>query len=380
MRRLGWAALVVLLATGCVRRIETAAVESPASVRPLPDDRTIELDPVEIVGGSGEADLSGLNAEELFALGKAALAAEDVARAILHFEHLADFHLESPHRPAALMEAGLGLLRMGHHAGALGRFLEAAGAYGDAPEGVDAIFRAADAHYFLGHHLAAAELLEPLTRAEHVAPLRRAEAETKRAICLLFGGETDEAERVLRRTILKLRGELRDELTNQYLPSQAQFYLAEIYRTHFGRSPVDASKASQSELLDQLERKAQLLLSAQGHYLRCIRLGHPEWATASGYRIGELYQSLYEQLVGARVPEELDEEQAAIYREELHRKIRVLVIKAIDAYEKTLATAERVGATNPFVQHTREQLEQMKALLLEEEITAEIPGRPGGEG
>src|SRR5690606_9439023 len=99
---------------------------------------------------------------------------------------------------------------------------------------------------------------------------------------------------------------------------------------------------------------------------RCIRVGHPEWATASGYRIGELYQKLYEQMTGASVPVDLDADQTAIYLEELRDRVRVLVTKAIDAYEKTLTTAERVGATNPFVNQARAELGRMKALLVEE--------------
>ena len=123
-------------------------------------------------------------------------------------------------------------------------------------------------------------------------------------------------------------------------------------------------------LARRLTQRRGALLSAQGHYLRCIRVGHPEWATAGGYRIGELYQNLYEHIAEAKPPADLNEEEADVYREELRNRVRVLVTKAIDAYEQTLAAAERVGATNPFVQQTRVQLEKMKTLLAGDQAAA----------
>ena len=52
---------------------------------------------------------------------------------------------------------------------------------------------------------------------------------------------------------------------------------------------LDPPNSAKEKLFGDLEYKAQMLLSAQGHYLRCIRVGHPEGATASGYRIGAPY-------------------------------------------------------------------------------------------
>lgn len=373
------ACLLLLTAAACAHRATTPdarvtqrPVTVPHSEDPLlAPDRTMRFEQVEIRGGPAEQiAISDLNDEELFAIGKAAMAAGDNAKAALHWERLADFFPESPRRVEALHGAGLMLERMRDYAGALARFAEAMKVAGDTVAGAEARLKVADQYWFLNDFTTAADVLEPLTYATWIPELRRAEAATKRAICLSSAGRLQEAEKELRAILTSLRNDLRDALPDQYLPSQAQFHLAEIYRTHFLAVEIDPVKQTQEELLKELEYKAQMLLSAQGHYLRCIRLGHPEWATASGYRIGELYQNLYLQLGESRAPTDLDAEAAQVYREELRRKVRVLVTKAIDAYEKTLATAERVGATNPFVHQTRLDLEKMKALLLEEEATA----------
>ena len=53
-----------------------------------------------------------------------------------------------------------------------------------------------------------------------------------------------------------------------------------------------------------------------------------------------------------------------MYREELRKRVRVLLTKSINAYEATLEAAERIGSQNTFVDKTRKSLEKMKALLL----------------
>lgn len=353
--------LVVVLATSaCVRRVDTTP-----RVAHTPPDRTLYFEPVEIRSSPEQVAISELNDAELWAIGNAAWAAGDWAKAALHFERIADFHEASQHRPDALHQAGLALERMKDHAGALERFLEAFELRTEGPKKLESLFKVADAYYFLGDYGKAAETLDRIARVEGLPAVKQAETKVKRAVCLLSDDQFLEAERELRRTLTFIKEHLGDEVRDGYLPSQAQFYLAEVFREYFLKAKLDPSTSTQEELMADLEYKAQMLLSAQGHYLRCIRVGHPEWATASGYRIGELYQRLYEQMTGASVPKDLDAEQKDIYLEELRSRVKVLVTKAIDAYEQTLATAERVGATNPFINQTRAELERMKTLLVE---------------
>jgi tetratricopeptide (TPR) repeat protein len=335
-----------------------------------PPDRTIQLPPVEIKASPQQVAISDLNDAELFAIAMSAMAGGDNAKALLHFERVADYFAESPHRAQSLYNAGILLMKMRDWAGAVDRFTGAVKAYGPVtPEGVEARFRVADAYYFLGQVDTAVAVLEQISLDVEVPPLKHTEADTKRAVCLYNAGRMDEAERILRQVMNDVK-ELGDSVRDGYLPSQAQFFLAEIYRQHFLDAKLDPASSTQEQLLNDLEYKAQMLLSAQGHYLRCIRVGHAEWATASGFRIGELYQKLYDQMVDAPLPKDLDEDQRPMYLEELRGRVRVLVNKAVTIYEKTLATAERVHATNPFVAQTREQLEKLKALVAAEPATA----------
>jgi hypothetical protein len=148
-----------------------------------------------------------------------------------------------------------------------------------------------------------------------------------------------------------------------YFPAQAHFFVGEIYRLHYEAVKLDPARGT-DKLAEDLNYKAELLLSAQGHYLRSIRVGNGYWATASGAQIGMMYENLYEQMVNSPAPPELNAEEAQVYRQELRKKIRVLLTKSINIYERTLEAAERIGSQNNFVDRTRESLRKVKELLL----------------
>jgi hypothetical protein len=80
--------------------------------------------------------------------------------------------------------------------------------------------------------------------------------------------------------------------------------------------------------------------------------------------VGGLYEGLYDHMVNAPAPRELTPEEAGVYLSELRKKLRVLITKSINVYERTLEAAERIGARSHFVDKTRESLRKMKDVLL----------------
>lgn len=331
----------------------------------------IKFDPVVITPGSPEEmELASLNDEELFALGTSAYAAGDYAKAARCFERLADVYPQSKHFAAATYNAGLSLERTGKYAEALQRFLVLADPAKGTGDALDASFRVAECYYHLDDYPPAIEILTTLAARKDIPAQDQLQARVHRGICLLENGQLDEAERQLRESLGWWERHKETERLDEYFPAQAQFFLGEIYRLYFEHVELDPDKGEE-KLGEDLEYKCELLLSAQGHYLRSIRIGHGQWATSSGYRIGALYETLYDAMLNAKVPADLNEEEAEIYRKELRRRVRVLVTKAITIYERTLAAAERIGSETPFVEQTRKSLERMKDILLEEPETAE---------
>ncbi len=99
-----------------------------------------------------------------------------------------------------------------------------------------------------------------------------------------------------------------------------------------------------------MDDKARLLLSAQRQYIETIKMGNPQWASASGYQVGSLYEEFYDSFVHAPIPPELlgeaNQEKREVYYEELRKKIRILLEKSLHTHEQNLMMLERLGVQN----------------------------------
>jgi TolA-binding protein len=332
----------------------------------------VQFDAVTV---TGDLELSELNDEELFAGGTSAFAAEDFKKAARYFGRLVDFFPNSQHRRAALYNAGLAHQKLAEWEDAAMRFSELAEPEKGTGDALDASFRLAETHYQLERFDAAAKVLRTIAERADLPVARRLEAQVQQGVCELETGQPEKAEATLRKatdTYEKLAD--KDEVED-YFPAQAHFFVGEIYRLHYEAVKLDPAKGSDA-LANDLNYKAELLLSAQGNYLRSIRVGNGHWATAAGSQIGAMYENLYEHLVNSPAPAELDAEEAQVYREELRKRVRVLLTKSINIYERTLEAAERIGSQNTFVAKTRQSLEKMKALLLADTDSAPTPEEP----
>ena len=337
----------------------------------------LAMPPLEV---RGDAALAKMNEEELFANGTSAFAARDWVRAAACFERLALAYPQAKNRVLALYNAGLARERLADWDEAREHFAAIADPLGTG-DALDAAFHLAEALYHLGRYGSAADVLQRISTRDDLPVGRKLEAMVQRGVCEVEDGRLEVGEKTLRQALSLWSGAPDRDTLDDYFPAQAQFFLGEIYRLHYGSVRLDPG-AGADQLSKDLEFKAELLLSAQGHYLRTIKIGNAYWATASGTQIGGLYQDMYQQIADAQAPRELDAEEAVIYKQEVRKRVRVLLTKAITVYESTLATAERLGSSGAFVDRAREGLEKMKQLLLadaaEEEPTPE--DRPPASG
>lgn len=344
----------LLLPTALLVSVGCAHVKSPV--------QQVRFDDVVI---TGDLELDKLNDEELFAAGTSFYAAEDWAQAARYFTRICDFHPNSKHRRLALYNAGLSFEKLKAWDEAYAKFLELSDPAKGTGDTLDAAFRVAEVLYHMERFPDAVEVLRVLGDRTDLSVDKRIEARTQQGICELESGELDAAEKTLRSVLTMYTEHPDKELIDEYFPGQAQFFVGEIFRLRYESIILDANKSTE-KLAEDLEYKSELLLSAQGHYLRAIRLGNGYWATAAGQRIGQLYENLYEHMTHAPAPADLASDEQDVYRSELRKKIRVLIAKAITVYERTLEAAERIGSQSPFVEETRASLKRMKELLLAE--------------
>ncbi|MCL2179271.1 MAG: tetratricopeptide repeat protein [Proteobacteria bacterium] len=227
---------------------------------------------------------------------------------------------------------------------------------------LEACFPLAFSYFERGQLEEAASLLKPI--AEYNGPNNRWQlrAKTEYAICLLEQGERTKAQLLLE-TVAASSPSPEDEL-EQNSWAKAKFFLAEIAFLYFAESPF-CNRCPVHVMAQEVEKKAQLLLASQELFVQTIQTQNTYWAIAAGMRIGELYETLYHHLLASPLPLEIHPENAESYRKEMRKLLRNLLGKALQNYESTLHTAERIGVTGFFARRTRERLVHLTQQLLD---------------
>ena len=145
--------------------------------------------------------------------------------------------------------------------------------------------------------------------------------------------------------------------------AEAAFHWADI---ELGRFEGVMLAFPNDMLARRLDEKCGRLLTAQRRYLRAMHFGDAHTVAAAGNRIGGMYERLYDDIMGLEVPVDFDAEQRAAYRDEVKRRLRVLVEKAIRVYERTALVGKRAESAMPWVEKSEAALARLRAIVVDE--------------
>jgi hypothetical protein len=116
------------------------------------------------------------------------------------------------------------------------------------------------------------------------------------------------------------------------------------------------------DFADALERRWQLLLVALSAYSDAMRAYDAHWSAMAGYRVGELYERLHQDVMRIAPPAAADsEEKRRLFEAAMRFRYAVLLDKARQFMQHTLSMAERTGERSPWVDKTREALAEIQA-------------------
>jgi tetratricopeptide (TPR) repeat protein len=205
---------------------------------------------------------------------------------------------------------------------------------------------------------------ENLVSLDWIDEQDRMEIQLGKGITFEGAGETTLAESAYSRVLSLYRRLQRGLGGDKTMAAEAAFRLGEMTRKKYEAVELSYPIAL---LRERLETKCGFLLTAQSRYLRSIRFGDGHTMAAAGYRLGDLYEDLYQTIVSFEPPEELSEDQIALYDEEVRRKVIVLLKKAIRIYEKSLKLGKRLQSSESWLIQLERALSRMKTLYLEEE-------------
>jgi hypothetical protein len=214
---------------------------------------------------------------------------------------------------------------------------------------------------------------DELLAREDLTADERLEAMARRAQALLGQQRFDEAERYARSALQYSRTRpVEDAIKDDFFRAACNYVLAETYRQREQALAFPEGLEPQKEVL---LKRAQLLLEAQREYFNTISLNELDnyhWAAAAGYRIGNMYDELWQAVMSAPVPRHLPQEGHAVYHQELATLIKPLIRHAIRYWELTELFIERTGLKTSWSEKIRTDLTRVRQLLLEQ------PPGPGG--
>lgn len=295
--------------------------------------------------------------------------AGDYDRAVKVFGFLVETFPGTELVPTALYNAGLAYERLAEYESALASFRRVISEHEDSAHLKDAYFRCSLNLAKLERWSDVADNYWTIRQLSGLTTIDELEARVGLAIAMFMQNDYLTAEREFMASLRFYDERQKVEyIPADYWVAQSRFYLGEIAAREFESVKLEGTtnnpEAWMTEVSGRLEAKCQHLIRAQNHLIRAIRAGHTGWASAAGFRIGSLYEVLYEEMMVVPTPPDLPEGAKELYIAELREKLSVLVSKAMMVYERSLEMAERVGEKNEWVERTERALERMKTLAL----------------
>ena len=363
-----WVA-AALITSACA----SAPVAPPERATAHVDDNRVKMDPVVVRANTDPlTGLDGYDAQQLLEAGNQKYANKAYDQAIKVYDLLLTSFPKSDLAPSAIYNKGLAYEQLAEFEAAYAEFARIVADHPQAPSHKQAQFRVAFNLGELKRWQGVADAFWAIRQREDISEMDELEARVGQGVAMFMMDDYATAEREFMSALRYYEKESKLQyLPAEYWVGQSRFYLGEINAREFEKvalTPPTTARGDDENWVkmmgNELEEKCQLLLRAQNNFIRTIRVGHTGWATAAGYRIGSLYEKLYDDLVDLPVPDDLSDDAQTVYRDELRDRVSVLVVKAIKVYESSLQMARRVGENNEWVDKTTKQLERMKTLYL----------------
>lgn len=335
---------------------------------------TVEMDPVQIEVGKPGEELVAYDAPTLFEEAGAHMDGNRFREAVDSYERLIKNFPESGYVPPSIFNSGLSLEAQGHFVDAAERYRQVLDQFPAAKVAKDASLRIGACYAELSRWPASIEALEAAARRADLNLSERVETLSRMGLGYFEIHDVAQAERSFREAVTYFQAHQEEErIESPFFVAMAQFYRAHLSHKRFRDMPL---RASQKQLPQDIEALAKQFMAANDGYVAAIRFKDPFWASAAGFHIGALYRELYDTLVKAPVPVELNELEKIFYSDLLKGQLRTLLEKAQGVLQKNVEWASRVGVKNGWVEKSSEQLEELSRLLAAIETQPVGPAAP----
>lgn len=297
---------------------------------------------------------------------KAAFAAGQVYERVAYFDRAAeayevvvrDFE-SSKNAPDALYNAGVLRQALGEHGKAIKHYQDYAKRYADRKDAPEVAFRIGVVYEDAGDDGHADQAYRAYAKAYRDVPRRVIEAHVRAARTSMRLGQwkraADELEAVAKQW---KKMDPKDRPAGRPWAAEGRYLQGELVLREYDKVGLDVKP----KLLEKtLKKKSELLGKAQAIYLSVVDLEDLKWATASLYRVGQIYDSFAEALRTAPTPGGLTPAEGDAYREALDGYVLDIEEKAIELYAAGYGKAIQMQVYDAYTKKIREALGRLSA-------------------
>ena len=311
---------------------------------------------------------------ELFAKATAEGQAKHYQASASAFERAFQLDPDGPLADRSLFEAAEMYDLAGKHEEALARYEQVARRFPKSDLDRVARVRALRLLTYLERYPRAAELAESTAaKYKDLLSFDQLAVLAARALSRLAAGEDAQAELAISKARdiiesenLDAAGRVPAELAPVYF-ALGELRRMRAERIHFVPAPDNFGVA--------LEQRCQLLLDAQSAYSDAMRAYDSHWSAMAGYRVGELYQKLHEEMMHVPPPKAADSERRRqLFEGAMRLRYSILLDKAKSMLDHTVAMADRTGEQSAWVLKSRQARDVIaKATEEERQALARLP-------
>jgi tetratricopeptide (TPR) repeat protein len=308
-----------------------------------------------------------------FEQARAAFDAERYREAGELFDQAAASEPEGALAPAAIFDAGLSWERAGERERGLERFRNAI-ARARTPEDTKlAAVGAARLMAYFEQWSPLASVADLLLAQPNLSDLERLAGYGAKALAVVEVGDPDGAERFVDKGLDIVEALRLGE--GGKLPVEAaevKFALGEVRKQRSERIRFVPLPPNFAEML---ETRCQGLLDAQSAYTEAMRSNDVHLAAMSGYRVGELYQRLHDDVMAISPPKAADTlEKKQLFQGAMRLRYRVLLEKGLQMMEHTLILADRTGDSSSWIDRARAAKKDLeRSLAQQKESLSKLP-------
>jgi len=301
--------------------------------------------------------------DELFARARAAFAEKRFADAARDFDRIVEIDPGGAYAKESLFDAGASHDGLGDLDGAAARYQEVARRYPDDPLAREALIRGVRVLTYRERWAEAGALSDALLKEiSALRPVEQIVAYAGKALALVSSADPDSAayfiekgRDVVDRERLDAAGVLPRDLAELY------FALGELRRIRGERIGFNPVPPKFGEVLEQ---RCQLLLDAQSAYSDTMRAYDAHWSAMAGYRVGELYQKLHQELMQIPPPAAATTTpKAQLFEGAMRVRYSVLLRKGLTMMEHTVALGDRTGEQSAWVARAAEARTSLEKAL-----------------